>query len=503
MKLKTIFEPQQRGTFEELSQENANYTPENRESVFQTYWRIHQIRLRFPYLPLVKLKGLPFKIPIELLKIANERTKVIDIRNKIMRNRISNRGILNYKAGEDNANPEYNPQMSAFGLSILDRGELGKMKLIEVEGRKLPRVETFQYTKNEQESSEKGALEAAPSSTLIACTVNLRFSVDKREFVQRLAFVAYEKGIEFENKENLICTQEDFDSINDVQEYIRAKEDTKETDILYSWIKLVGDNLEGVATQCTNAKNLREMQNPGNSSEYSSMIKSMVGKMNVKLGGVMDKIMEDARSECNKVFAKYTTADSPSLFLGIFSTKPAKGGNAQINCVHFIQHQPRSDKKVGQPPVNIFMFRGGITDNISKHVAEFEMEKFLEAWMQYEMNNSVHLPKINLHYLVVDRTHCLRFFRKYMEKILNIKPGTVIDTDIVAFGKTQFFLCSHETKQGTVRPACYTLSWYNEENIQPDPDDLQPLIYALCFLVQRSIKSVASPAPLSLCSLGF
>jgi hypothetical protein len=36
----------------------------------------------------------------------------------------------------------------------------------------------------------------------------------------------------------------------------------------------------------------------------------------------MNEIRSDSESLCNEVFSRYTNEDSPSLFMGIFATKP-------------------------------------------------------------------------------------------------------------------------------------------------------------------------------------
>ncbi|KAL3578821.1 hypothetical protein D5086_020325 [Populus alba] len=74
----------------------------------------------------------------------------------------------------------------------------------------------------------------------------------------------------------------------------------------------------------------------------------------------------------------------------------------------------------------------------------------------------------------------------------NIPPGTVVDTVITHPREFDFYLCSHWGVKGTSRPTHYHVLW--DEN-QFTSDELQKLVYNLCYTFVRCTKPVSLVPP--------
>ena len=133
-----------------------------------------------------------------------------------------------------------------------------------------------------------------------------------------------------------------------------------------------------------------------------------------------------------------------------------------------------------------------MSDGQFQEVLSLEMESMKKACKRIYGNN----PPAEITFVVVQKRHHTRFFpidRRFSDgKHNNIKPGTVIDKDIVHPHQYQFFLASHAAIQGVTKPAKYCVL-VNESKISPD--DLQAITYDLCHLFTRCNRAVSYVAP--------
>ena len=85
------------------------------------------------------------------------------------------------------------------------------------------------------------------------------------------------------------------------------------------------------------------------------------------------------------------------------------------------------------------------------------------------------------------RTHFFPMSPKDGDVTSNVLPGTVVDTLLTDPSEFAFFLNSQSRMQATSKPMCYHVLW--DEN-KFSSDELQRLIYALCFSSPRCNEAV-------------
>nr|DAD43819.1 TPA_asm: hypothetical protein HUJ06_002050 [Nelumbo nucifera] len=102
-------------------------------------------------------------------------------------------------------------------------------------------------------------------------------------------------------------------------------------------------------------------------------------------------------------------------------------------------------------------------------------------------------PTITL--VVAQKRHQTRLFPKDRNQggpTGNVHPGTVVDTTIVHPWEFDFYLCSHYGSLGTSKPTHYHVLW---DEHRFTSDDLQSVIYNLCFTFARCTKPVSLVPP--------
>uniref|UniRef100_A0A7N2R7Z6 Uncharacterized protein n=1 Tax=Quercus lobata TaxID=97700 RepID=A0A7N2R7Z6_QUELO len=136
-------------------------------------------------------------------------------------------------------------------------------------------------------------------------------------------------------------------------------------------------------------------------------------------------------------------------------------------------------------PDHIVVFRDGVGDS------QFEMvlnEELLDLKMA--LQNS---PAIT--FIVAQKRHRTRLFLENERDggpTGNASPGTVVDTTIVHPFEFDFYLFSHYGRLGTSKPTHYYVLW-DEHGFTSD--ELQKLIYHMCFIFVRCTKPVSLVPP--------
>ncbi|KAF2299119.1 hypothetical protein GH714_030710 [Hevea brasiliensis] len=151
-------------------------------------------------------------------------------------------------------------------------------------------------------------------------------------------------------------------------------------------------------------------------------------------------------------------------------------------------------QEASQLPKRIIFFRDGVSETQFYKVLQEELQAIQEACSRFPG----YRPLIT--FAVVQKRHHTRLFPSetdissiqnqfYNE---NIPPGTVVDTVITHPKEFDFYLCSHWGVKGTSRPTHYHVLW--DEN-QFTSDELQKLVYNLCYTFVRCTKPVSLVPP--------
>ncbi|GFZ07631.1 argonaute family protein [Actinidia rufa] len=218
----------------------------------------------------------------------------------------------------------------------------------------------------------------------------------------------------------------------------------------YNYLTWVSETEIGVLTQCCLASHANEGED--------NYMENLALKINAKLGGSNTELME--------CFPGFEGEDSCYVCGGQFNTY------TRINKVK---------------PKKIVVFRGGVSED------QFDMvlnEELLDLKRAIYTEN--YRPTITL--IVAQKRHMTRLFLENGRNgICNVPPGTVVDTTIVDPSRYDFYLCSHYGTIGTSKPTHYSVLW-DEHNFTAD--QLQKLMYDLCFTCARCTKPVSFVPPI-------
>ncbi|RKO84281.1 Piwi domain-containing protein, partial [Blyttiomyces helicus] len=284
---------------------------------------------------------------------------------------------------------------------------------------------------------------------------------------------------------------------------------------LYKGIKLAGDSLIGIVTQCVQARHA--------SLAKKQYIANVVAKINMKLMGV------------NQVIAKENVPfihERPTMIFGADISHPAAGlihkpsiaavvGSLDATCARYSPvvslQKPRVTPEggykgpqdviqdlqaivsklarkfyfeTGSKPERIIFYRDGVSETQYRRVLDEEVKAIVEACESIE---SGYRPSIT--YIAVQKRHQARFRPSApadMGKDGNVKPGTVVDTQITHPSQFDWFLCSHASLQGTSKPTRYHVL-HDEHRFSSD--ELQALTYNLCYLYGRATRAVSVCPP--------
>ncbi|XP_061366908.1 protein argonaute 2-like [Gastrolobium bilobum] len=142
----------------------------------------------------------------------------------------------------------------------------------------------------------------------------------------------------------------------------------------------------------------------------------------------------------------------------------------------------------GVRPERIVVFRDGVGEY------QFDMvlnEELLDLKGAFQRLN--YFPTITL--IVAQKRHQTRLFPEGWRdgsSSGNIFPGTVVDTKVTHPFEFDFYLCSYYGSLGTSKPTHYHVLWDEHKFTS---DELQKLIYEMCFTFARCTKPVSLVPP--------
>uniref|UniRef100_A0A5B6Z4E7 Uncharacterized protein n=1 Tax=Davidia involucrata TaxID=16924 RepID=A0A5B6Z4E7_DAVIN len=276
------------------------------------------------------------------------------------------------------------------------------------------------------------------------------------------------------------------------------------TDPVFDYLKWISETQIGILTQCC----LSTTANKGNPADFVNL----AIKINAKLGGSNVELNEWLPRFKSGGHVMFVGADvnhpgpgnftSPSIAAVVASVNwPAANRYAArvcpqdhrkeniLNfgsmCLDLLQSYERLNKV---KPQRIVVFRDGVSEGQFDMVLNEELHDLKKAI--YEKN---YRPTITV--VVAQKRHLTRLFPKSQGdggSSSNVPPGTVVDTTIVHPFQYDFYLCSHYGSLGTSKVTHYHVLW-DEHNFTSD--ELQKLIYDLCFTVARCTKPVSLVPP--------
>lgn len=268
----------------------------------------------------------------------------------------------------------------------------------------------------------------------------------------------------------------------------------------YKYLKWVSETRVGVVTQCC----LSDHANRGD----DQFLGNLCLKINAKLGGSNVELIERLPhfeeedhvmfigADVNHPVSKKST--TPSI-AAVVSTVNWPAVNRYAARVSPQDHRTEKILDLGSmcrdlvntyyqlnkvKPKKIVVFRDGVSEGQFDMVLNEELSALKRA-----VFNDDYRPRITL--VVAQKRHQTRLF---LEKVGqgNVPPGTVVDTKIVHPFEFDFYLCSHYGRIGTSKAVRYCVLW--DEN-SFSSDQLQELIYKLCFTFARSTRPVSLVPP--------
>ncbi|WRT64769.1 uncharacterized protein IL334_001703 [Kwoniella shivajii] len=144
------------------------------------------------------------------------------------------------------------------------------------------------------------------------------------------------------------------------------------------------------------------------------------------------------------------------------------------------------EKRTGAKPQKILMFRDGVSEGQYGQCATTERDQILAACREMDPK---YRPKIT--FTICAKRHHMRFFAvddTTRDRTGNLPPGTCVDTAVTHPFAFDFYLQAHAGLQGTARPTHYVV--VVDENAF-SADKMQDLCNSLCYSYARTAKAVS------------
>ncbi|KAJ9168600.1 hypothetical protein P3X46_020100 [Hevea brasiliensis] len=272
----------------------------------------------------------------------------------------------------------------------------------------------------------------------------------------------------------------------------------------YKYLKWVSETRVGVVTQCC----LSDHVNNGNDQYFANLAL----KINAKLGGSNVELIDRLPffegeghvmfigADVNHPGARNKTSPSIAAVVATVNWPAANRYAARVRpqyhrkekilnfgdmCFELVETYVRLNRV---KPGNIVIFRDGVSEGQFDMVLNEELTDLRRAF-----KSSNYAPTITL--IVAQKRHQTRLFpgnRSSGSSNGNVSPGTVVDTKIVHPFEFDFYLCSHYGSLGTSKPTHYHVLW-DEHGFSSD--QLQKLIYNMCYTFARCTKPVSLVPP--------
>lgn len=283
----------------------------------------------------------------------------------------------------------------------------------------------------------------------------------------------------------------------------------------YADLKRIAETSVGVLSQCCLFANLSKLS--------SQFLANLALKINAKVGGCTVALYNSLPSQIPRLLR----LDEPVIFMGADVTHPhpLDDSSPSVAAVVGSMNWPAANKylsrmrsqthrqeiiqdlgamveeilndflqEVTKLPKRIIFFRDGVSETQFYKVLKEELQAIKTACSKFPC----YKPPIT--FAVVQKRHHTKLFPDETKPSSihnqfyndNVPPGTVVDNVITHPKEFDFYLCSHWGVKGTSRPTHYHILW--DEN-QFTSDELQKLVYNLCYTFVRCTKPVSLVPP--------
>ncbi|EPZ31159.1 Argonaute/Dicer protein, PAZ domain-containing protein [Rozella allomycis CSF55] len=272
---------------------------------------------------------------------------------------------------------------------------------------------------------------------------------------------------------------------------------------VYEDVKKIMDCEFGKVSQCMKGKHIGRPN--------GSYMANLLLKINSKMGGVnfhLDKGVPFILQEPTLVFGADVTHPAPgenscSIAAVVGSTDPKvtrfvsslaiQGSRVEIidtlkDMAKNIIMQFRAKNRI--LPRRIIFYRDGVSEGQFNAVRSSEISALKRAFGEIEKDYN---PK--LLFIVVQKRHHVRFMadRADCDRSGNVPAGTVVDKEVTAPDRFEFYLNSHAGLQGCSRPSLYTVIWNDFPTLTSD--QIQEMTYRMCYTYVRCTRSVSVVPP--------
>ncbi|KAG5516052.1 hypothetical protein RHGRI_036935 [Rhododendron griersonianum] len=348
-----------------------------------------------------------------------------------------------------------------------------------------------------------------------------RFPLDGLNFVEKLRNRCGKLGIRM--AQPLVCHPTDmrpFSKINELRRLLQSVIAEAErvnrgrlqmiicvmtrVDPGYKYLKWLSETEIGIVTQCCLCKHANEGKDQY-LANLSLKINAKLGGSNAELSKPLPRFEGEAHvmfvgADVNHPAARNTTCPSIAAVVATVNWPAANRYAARV-CPQY--HRKEKILNFGTmvleliqtyelmnkvKPQRIVVFRDGVSEGQFEMVLNEELLDLKKAIYAEDYR-----PTITL--VVAQKRHQTRLFPETKDdggSNGNVQPGTVVDIVITHPFEFDFYLCSHYGSLGTSKPTHYYVLW---DEHRFTSDQLQRLIYELCFTFARCTKPVSLVPP--------
>ncbi|KAL3421178.1 piwi domain-containing protein [Phlyctema vagabunda] len=270
----------------------------------------------------------------------------------------------------------------------------------------------------------------------------------------------------------------------------------------YSDFKYWADCHVGVRTQCVKIETMRKM----NRSVDQMTMANICMKFNFKLNGIN-----------HKIYKPFSGAFPNTMFVGADVTHP---GMIKERVLAWYHHS-KETITTKRLPRAIMIYRDGVSESQYGMVLKEEHPQVMEGFKaavntlkaEKRFPATFRPAEVLEIFLVATKRHRVRFYPQRKENDsatdINLKPGTVVDSDIINPGTSGFHLQSHDSPLGTAKNGLYTVIFSNVQldglgtRVLKAPAPIGEVLLRrievvtnnLCYTGSRATKALSIAAP--------